>query len=61
MWAYLDQHISLSKAAEQLGLSRFELMERFDRLGVPLRIGPASMDEARDEVKTARQGKTSNK
>jgi prevent-host-death family protein len=61
MWAYLDQCISLSKAAELLGLSRFELMERFDRLGVPLRIGPASIDEARDEVKTARQGKSSNK
>jgi predicted HTH domain antitoxin len=61
MWAYLDQRISLSKAAELLGLSRFELMERFDRLGVPLRIGPASIDEARDEVKIARQGKSSGK
>jgi predicted HTH domain antitoxin len=61
VWAYLDRHISLAKAAEQLGLSRFELMERFDRLGVPLRIGPASIDEARDEVKTARQGESSRK
>ena len=56
--AYLDGHISLSKAAEQLNLSRYELMERFERLGVPLRIGPASLDEARDEINAARQGKT---
>ena len=60
MHAYLDSHISLAKAAEQVGLSRFELMERFERLDVPLRIGPSSKDEARDEVKTARHGKTSN-
>ena len=60
MQAYLDKHISLAKAAEQLGLSRYDLMERFDRLGVPLRMGPASLDEARDEVMTARQGKTSS-
>jgi prevent-host-death family protein len=57
--AYLDKQISLAKAAEQLSLSRFDLMERFERLGVPLRVGPASMEEARDEVKAARQGKTS--
>lgn len=59
--AYLDRHISLAKAAEQMGLSRFDLMERFERLGVPLRIGPASLDEAREEAKTAQQGKTSGR
>ena len=58
MRAYLDKLISLAKAAEQMGLSRYELMERFDRLGVPLRIGPASLEEARDEVMTASQGKS---
>lgn len=60
MRAYLNQDISLAKAAEQMSLSRFDLMERFERLGVPLRIGPASVDEAHDEVKTARQGKVSS-
>ena len=57
--AYLDETINLGKAAEQLGLSRFELMDRFERLGVPLRIGPASVDEAREEVRAARQQRTS--
>lgn len=52
---YLEEKISLGKAAELLGLSRYELMDRFERLGVPLRIGPATLDEARDEVRAALQ------
>lgn len=55
MRAYLNDTISLAKAAEQFGLTRYELMERFERLGIPLRIGPASIEEAREEVRTAEQ------
>lgn len=51
---YLDEEISLSKMATVLGVSRFELMERFERLGVPVRIGPATIEEAREEVRVAR-------
>jgi hypothetical protein len=51
---YLDEEISLSKMATVLGVSRFELMERFERLGVPIRIGPATIEEAREEVRVAR-------
>lgn len=51
---YLTGEISLSKAAERLSLSRFELQERFDRLGVPLRLSPSSLEEARSEVIVAR-------
>ena len=51
---YLADDISLAKMAGRLGISRFELMERFERLGIPLRTGPADLDEARDEVKAAR-------
>lgn len=50
---YLDERISLGKTAEHLGISRFELMERFERLGVPLRLGPLSLEEAQDEVRVA--------
>lgn len=57
---YLDEQISLAKAAELLGLSRFDLMERFERLGIPLRLGSASLDEALDEVSAARQAKGGN-
>ncbi len=53
--AYLEQRISLSKTAEQLTLSRFDLMARFERLGIPLRVGPATIDEAREEIEVARR------
>jgi prevent-host-death family protein len=58
MSLYLDEKISLAKAAEQLGLSRFDLMDRFERLGVPLRLGPATLVEAQDEIASAQRGKT---
>jgi predicted HTH domain antitoxin len=51
--AYLADEISLSKAAELLNLSRFELQARFLQLGVPLRIGPSTMEEAWAEIKAA--------
>lgn len=56
---YLDNEISLTKAAELLGLSRFELMARFERFGVPLRLGPRTVEEAKDEVRAARKGEAS--
>src|SRR5215213_10607312 len=35
MRLYLDEQLSLAKASEMLGLSRYELMEHFERLGIP--------------------------
>ena len=55
MLDYLDEKISLGKAAEILGVSRFELMERFERLQIPLRLGPSNLAEARAEVEAARR------
>ena len=52
---YLDDQISLGMAAELLHLSRFDLIDRFQRLGIPLRMGPASLEEARAEVEAARK------
>ena len=51
--AYLADEISLGKTADLLGLSRFELQDRFFRLGVPLHLGPATLEEARAEVAAA--------
>lgn len=53
--AYLEDEISLGKAAEELGLSRFELADRFHRLGVPLPFGPASLEDARSEIAAMRK------
>jgi predicted HTH domain antitoxin len=52
--AYLADDINLGKAAELMNLSRFELQERFLRLGVPLRIGPSTLEEALAEIQAAR-------
>jgi uncharacterized protein UPF0175 len=51
--AYLSDKISLGKAADLLNLSRFELQARLHRLGVPLRLGPATLEEARAEAAAA--------
>jgi predicted HTH domain antitoxin len=52
--AYMVGEISLGRAAELLGLTRFELAERFNRLGVPLRQGPQSVAEAQADLQTLR-------
>jgi predicted HTH domain antitoxin len=52
--AYMDGHVNLGRAATLLGLSRYELDERFRRLDVPRRIGPETLEEARAEVDAAR-------
>ena len=52
--AYLDRRINLGKAAELLGMHELELRERFLELGVPLRLGPADLAEARAEVEAVR-------
>ncbi|MCX6028264.1 MAG: hypothetical protein NT169_03050 [Chloroflexi bacterium] len=52
---YLADAISLSRAAELLSLPSFDLRLRFVRLDVPLRLGPATIEEALAEVETLRQ------
>jgi len=52
--AYLDGDISLGRAAELLNLSCFELAERFNRLGIPLHLGPMDAEEARAEFEALR-------
>ena len=52
--AYQDRQINLGKAAEMLGLTELELRQRFVELGVPLRVGPADLAEARAEVEAVR-------
>lgn len=53
--AYLDHQINLGKAAELLEMDAFQLQARFLELGIPLRLGPADVDEARAEVAAARR------
>ena len=52
--------VYLLSLAELLGMSRFELMEHFERVGIPLRIGPETIEEAREEVRAALYGREDN-
>lgn len=52
--AYLDVNISLGRAAKLLNLSRFELQDRLNRLDLPLRLGPQSIEDAVREIDAAR-------
>jgi predicted HTH domain antitoxin len=52
--AYQDRQINLGKAAELLGVTELELRDRFIELGIPLRLGPADLAEARAEVEAIR-------
>lgn len=48
--AYLDEQISLGKAAELLGMHRLELERQFAQKGIPVRTGSETPEEARAEV-----------
>lgn len=55
MVAYLDGNISLGRAAVLLKQSRFELQARFNRLGLPLHLGPTAVAEGKAEYNTLNQ------
>jgi prevent-host-death family protein len=48
---YLDEGISLGRAAELLGLPWLDLRTRFLRLDVPILVGPDQPDEVLDEIR----------
>lgn len=47
---YLAESISLSRAAELLGLSWLDLRARLHRAGLPVRVGPENIDNLRAEM-----------
>ncbi len=57
---YLDEEISLSKAAELIGVHPLVLRERFLESGIPLWLGAANEPEAAAEVHAARRWLQSN-
>jgi predicted HTH domain antitoxin len=46
----LGEAISLGRAAELLDLPWMDLRLRLARLGIPLRLGPQSIEELRAEI-----------
>lgn len=54
---YLAVHISLGRSAELLRMSSTELQIRLGRSGVPLRMGPESVEELEEELKVIETSK----
>lgn len=50
---YVLGEISLGKAAERTGVTRWEMEELLQEAGIELQLGPQSMDELEDEVDVA--------
>lgn len=50
---YVLGEISLGKAAERTGVTRWEMEEILQEAGIELQLGPQSMDELEDEVDVA--------
>ncbi len=58
--AYLDEEISLARAAAMLQLHPLELRKQFIAKGIPLRLGPEDIADAQAEVDAIRSWKRSN-
>lgn len=50
---YTLGEISLGKAAEQAGVTRWEFLDILQEAGIPTRLGPRTEEEARDDIETA--------
>jgi predicted HTH domain antitoxin len=50
---YVLGEISLGKAAERVGLTRWELEDLLEEAGVELRLGPQSREALDDDINTA--------
>lgn len=55
MQYYLSEQCSTGRIAELLEIPWIEMRERFNRLGVPLFLGPATIEEARAEFDTLKK------
>ena len=52
---YLSEQCSTGRMSELLQISWIDLRERFNRLGVPLFLGPSTEEEAREEIETLKK------
>jgi predicted HTH domain antitoxin len=51
---YVLGELSLGKAAERVGVTRWEMQELLKEHGVEPRLGPSDMDDAEDEIEAIR-------
>ena len=55
MHRYRTEELSLAKAATLAGVSFDRMKEILVEHGIPLRLGPATIDEARAEIEALRE------
>lgn len=55
--AYLDEEISLARAASIMGMHPLELREQFIAKGIPLLLGPEDIADAQAEIDAIRAWK----
>ncbi len=53
--AHQKNDISFGRAAVLLNTDRWSLMDRYNRLGIPLHFGPATIEEALKEIESLRE------
>ena len=58
--AYRDGLISLAKAAELLQINALELRQKLVMLGIPILLGPGTLEEAQAEIAAIRQWRNSD-
>ena len=51
---YVRGEISLGKAAERVGISRWEMQDLLKESGVDPRLGPTDFEDAEDEIQAIR-------
>ena len=52
---YVLDEISLGKAAERLGVTRWEMRDILEESGIDTKLGPEDMEEAREEIENVRE------
>lgn len=52
---YALRELTLGQAAEHLDITRWEMQDILEEANIPVRRGPQSVEEARDEIETALQ------
>lgn len=55
LYQYKNREITVGKTAKRLRIDRSDLIERFTRLDVPVRIGPDTTEEIRSEIRRSRR------
>jgi predicted HTH domain antitoxin len=52
---YVNEELTLGQAARKAGIPKLQLRQLFAKHDVPLRMGPSSMEELKQDIEAARR------